>query len=139
MTIINGSSVAVNGKAILIKGDSGSGKSTLALDMISRGAKLIADDKVQVERQPCGTIVLSAPPQIAGMVEARGVGLLRIQYCNSVPLVAIIDLDVSETERLPERKINFLGSNFPLIYGCSKHSLAASMIVMLQGELLQSG
>ena len=42
---VHGTCVEINGEAILIKGDPGVGKSSLALQLIDRGALLIADDQ----------------------------------------------------------------------------------------------
>lgn len=131
MPLVDGTSVAINGKALLIEGASGSGKSSLALDMISRGAELIADDKIQAESRSDGTINLSAPSQIAGMIEARGIGVFRMEYCLSARLVAIVDMGAIETERIPNRKTVFMGVEFPLICGQDRPKLAASLCVML--------
>lgn len=131
MPLIDGTSVAIKGKALLIEGASGSGKSSLALDMISRGAELIADDKIQADSSSDGTIILSAPSHIAGMIEARGIGVFRMEYCLSARLVAIVDMGVVETERMPHRKTVFMGVEFPLICGQNRLGLAASLCVML--------
>ena len=133
--LIDGSAVSVGGKAVLITGSSGSGKSSLALDMISRGAELLADDKIEA-RLVSGTVVLAAPPQIAGMVEARGIGILRLKTRDPAKLAVIVDLDETETERLPQRKTRLLGLEFPLIRGRGRDGLAASLTVMLRAELL---
>lgn len=133
--LICGCAASVNGRAALITGSPGSGKSTLVLEIMSRGGELVADDKVQVQRT--GTSVeLSPPTEIAGMIEARGVGILRHPYCRLAKLVVAVDLNERETERLPNRTIEYLGLEFPLIHGRENSGLAAALCVMLRGQLL---
>ncbi|PIY73077.1 MAG: serine kinase, partial [Rhodobacterales bacterium CG_4_10_14_0_8_um_filter_70_9] len=72
---------AVAGKArgLLILGASGAGKSALALELIALGAALVADDQVALRR--VGEAVVAAPPPpLAGLIEARGLGLLRMPH-----------------------------------------------------------
>ena len=69
---LHGSAVAVGEHALLITGAAGAGKTTLALEMIALGAELIADDRVGAWPDGAGRLWLSAPPNIAGLVEMRG-------------------------------------------------------------------
>lgn len=121
---IHGSAVAFNQKAVLITGAAGSGKSTLALELIALGAKLIADDRVDLTR--AGDSVLAAPPStIAGTVEARGVGLIDMDHVQDVPVAWIVDLDQAETERLPHsRTRHLLDVPCPVILGKERAGLA---------------
>ena len=75
--IVHGSAVSVEGRGCLITGASGSGKSTLALEMIAAGAVLVADDQTRINESPDG-LMMTAPPSIAGRIEARGVGVLKL-------------------------------------------------------------
>ena len=71
-------------------GPSGAGKSDLALRLIDRGAKLIADDRVDLVDDG-NRVVLSAPARIKGLIEVRGLGILR--FANvAAPLVLAIEL-----------------------------------------------
>ena len=72
--IVHGSCVALTGKGLLITGRSGSGKSALCLQMVALGAELVADDRVQLRREE-GQILARAPAAIAGLIEARGIGI----------------------------------------------------------------
>lgn len=88
---------------LLIQGAPGSGKSTLALQLMAIGARLVADDRTVVEPLAEGGLRLSAPKQISGLIEARGMGLLTAD-----PVVAyaraVVDLDTVETDRIPHPK-----------------------------------
>jgi HPr kinase/phosphorylase len=97
------SAVAIDGAGVLITGPSGSGKSGLALQLIALGASLIADDRTRIS-SPDGWPVLHAPERLAGVIEARGVGLLRVPHVACAPLRLIVDMSADETARLPEPK-----------------------------------
>ncbi|MCL3882122.1 HPr kinase/phosphatase C-terminal domain-containing protein [Marivita sp. GX14005] len=129
--VLHGSAVAVNGRAVLIIGASGSGKSALALEMMARGAVLVADDQVRLNPHGNG-VVLTCPKPIAGMIEARGVGLIRAEHVSDIPLALVVDLDQSETERMPpERSITYLGIRFPLIHNVAHRHFPAALIQYL--------
>lgn len=86
------SCVAVGGRAVLIEGPPGSGKSSLALALIDRGAGLIGDDGVVL--QPAGErLVAGPPPNVAGLIEVRNVGLLRRPVAGSAPVALVLVLD----------------------------------------------
>jgi len=94
--------IKVDGLGILLRGRSGSGKSDLALRLIDTGARLIADDYTEL-RTENGRLMASAPATIEGMIEVRGVGVLKIGTAVRANVRAIIDLVGPERiERLPE-------------------------------------
>ncbi|MBT6330605.1 MAG: serine/threonine protein kinase [Kordiimonadaceae bacterium] len=102
MTLYHASCVELGGKGILIEGPSGSGKSDLSLRLIDAGAKLVSDDYVDI-RNENGTLVGYGPPNIEGMLEIRGIGLLKTDYIKSSPLYLTLELTPrDEIERLPE-------------------------------------
>lgn len=102
MTLVHGTCVAIAGRGVLLRGPSGSGKSDLALRLIDGGALLVADDQTRLELD--GEVLLARPPAaIAGMIEVRGLGLVRLPHLERAPLDLVIDLvSPSEVERLPE-------------------------------------
>jgi HPr kinase/phosphorylase len=108
--------VALNGRGVLITGPAGSGKSALALDLISLGAQLVADDGVLLARHG-DRLLARAPAAIRGLIEARGVGLLRADPVDDVSVTLVVDLGLTETERLPPfRTREIEGVTLPLLH-----------------------
>lgn len=113
-TMLHGSAIAIDGKAVLLLGRSGSGKSDLALRLMDRGAILIADDQVVAQAED-GRLWLSAPARLAGLIELRGLGVHHSQYCARAPLLLGFDLD-RPPERLPEIALRPIsGIDVPLL------------------------
>ena len=92
---LHGSCVSKDGNAVLVVGPPGSGKSDLALRLLSRGFELVADDQVDIEDG-----IASSPSEIAGLLEARGLGIVRLPYRARAQLALIIELD-PQSDRLP--------------------------------------
>ena len=102
MIRVHGTSVALDGAGVLLRGPSGAGKSDLALRLIDAGAALVADDQTELRRNAMG-LRMSAPAAIAGLLEVRGVGILRVPSVPSAILRLVVTLVPSEAlERLPE-------------------------------------
>ncbi len=92
------------GQGALLIGPPGSGKSDLALRLIHEGAMLVADDQVDVSFNH-GGLWGAAPAKIAGLIEARGIGLLRLPHAPGARISAVFDLTPgAPIERLPERR-----------------------------------
>jgi serine kinase of HPr protein (carbohydrate metabolism regulator) len=108
------SCVAIDGRGVLIEGPPGSGKSSLALMLIDRGATLVGDDGVLLELRG-GRLWALPPPNIAGLLEVRNVGLVTMA-AEAAPLVLIIRLDPN-APRLPERagQATLAGMSIPAI------------------------
>lgn len=125
------SSVSYKGQGVLILGKSGAGKSTLALELMSRGATLIADDRTVVAALG-NEVLLSAPEALQGRIEARGVGILRTDYAGPTPLKLIVDLDRVEDQRLPQfHTIQLSGKTFPLILNVPQPHFPAAILQYL--------
>ena len=99
--VLQASAVVIDGRALLIDGQPGSGKSSLALALIDRGAGLIGDDAVTLTADG-DRLIASAPPNIAGLIEVRGVGLARLPVARPAPVALILTLGGPLTERLPD-------------------------------------
>ncbi|MDR1806010.1 MAG: HPr(Ser) kinase/phosphatase [Clostridium sp.] len=72
--------VEVAGHGVLITGESGIGKTECALELVRRGHRLVADDRVEIRRVSATTLVGAAPDNIRNFLELRGVGLLNVQH-----------------------------------------------------------
>jgi len=114
--LVHATTVAIGGRAVLLRGPSGSGKSDLALRLIDAGASLVADDQSQLSRDGA-TILVSAPGPIAGRIEVRGLGIVRVGALSVARLALIADLVAPEqVERLPEPcSETILGLAIPLV------------------------
>lgn len=100
---------------VLLRGPSGVGKSDLALRLIDHGAVLVADDQVLLERD--GDRLLASPPEIlAGLLEVRGLGILKFPHEAKAPIRLVVNLvELDEVVRLPETATeDFLGISVPL-------------------------
>ena len=100
--------------AVLILGSSGTGKSDLAIRLIARGAKLVADDQVMLKRRK-DKIIATAPLKIKGLLEVRGVGIVKLASAKSATLKLVIKLTQShKVERLPDVQTHsVLGVSLP--------------------------
>lgn len=104
---VHATCVAIGGLAVLIEGESGAGKSDLALRLIDRGAILVSDDYTRLSSSPEG-LRASAPETIAGRMEVRGVGIVRMPFVSDAPVALLVSLS-DEVERLPEARSRMLG------------------------------
>lgn len=93
---MHGSCASRSGEAVLILGPPGSGKSDLVVRLLARGFSLVADDQVDVTE----TLLASPPDALAGLLEVRGLGILRLEASYPAPLRLVVELG-SQPERLP--------------------------------------
>lgn len=96
---IHATCLVVEKKGVLLLGKSGAGKSDLALRLIDEGARLVADDRVELYFDR-GRLKARAPKPIAGLMEVRGLGVIALPYAPATGLALAVKLG-AET-RLPE-------------------------------------
>ena len=84
---IHASCAAREGAGVLLLGPPGSGKSDLVLRLLDRGFMLVADDRVEIRDGHA-----AAPAALAGLLEVRGLGLLRLPHLPRVRLALAVEL-----------------------------------------------
>lgn len=125
---LHASCVAVGDQAVLIIGASGAGKSTLALELLALGGVLVADDRVILTAKGAA-LIAQAPATVAGLIEARGVGVLNAAYQDTARVTLVIDLDTKEPDRIPiRRQVTILGCDIPLLYRSKSIHLAPAIL-----------
>lgn len=130
--IVHGTSVVFDGHGVLLIGAAGTGKSALALQLMAYGADLVADDRT-VLTQTGDKIMASAPAAIRGLIEARGVGLLRARTGAPCPINLVVDLDQIEAARLPvHREIAVLGQLVTLLHKVDSPHFSAAILQYLK-------
>ena len=93
--------VEVYGEGVLLAGESGVGKSETAIELVKRGHRLIADDAVEICRNPSGGLIGTAPELIRHYIELRGIGVIdvrrlfgmsAVKYDSAIDMVINLEL-----------------------------------------------
>jgi serine kinase of HPr protein (carbohydrate metabolism regulator) len=128
--LLHASTVAIDGHAVLITGLSGSGKSDLALRLIDRGAALISDDYTLITRDD-GVLNATAPANIKGKIEVRGIGIVTITVAESARVALIVRLgeDVPRMRGIDEYQ-TLIGVEVP-VFPLIAHEASAPLKVEL--------
>jgi HPr kinase/phosphorylase len=104
---VHASAVLLGSRAVLIRGASGAGKSRLALRLLEAApatsvqfARLVGDDRVHLQAAS-GRLLVRPAAALAGLIELRGVGILRMPYEPIAVVGLVVDLG-AQAQRLPE-------------------------------------
>ena len=132
---LHATTVAIDGRAVLISGPSGSGKSDLALRLLDRGFALVSDDQTFF-RVSDGRLIASAPPTIRGKLEVRGIGIVDVESIADVPVALVVEL-TSDMQRLPDdsRERTVLDVKVPLVSVDAMTASAPSKVAMALDRL----
>ena len=97
---VHATTVAIDGRGVMLVGASGAGKSDLALRLIDRGAVLVSDDYTDLARRG-DALIATPPPNIAGQIEIRGLGIVDQAFATSILIQLVVSLG-DEIDRMPE-------------------------------------
>lgn len=104
MSLIHATCVVLDDVGVVIRGASGAGKSDLALRLIDDGAALVADDYCNVAVDD-GRLRVTPPANIAGQIEVRGYGIVKMPFRASIAAGLVVDLKAeADIERMPEQQ-----------------------------------
>ena len=121
---VHASAVTVGTTGILIRGPSGAGKSQLAFDLVLAGRArqiadtlLVGDDRIFLSLTG-GHVIARPAPQLAGLIEIRGLGLRRCDFVPQARIGLVVDLAAADAARVPEPEsllTSILGTEIPRI------------------------
>ena len=137
MEQIHATTIYIDGSGVLLSGPSGSGKSDLALRLIDGGARLVADDRTDLALAD-GRLVASAPWEIAGRMEVRGLGVLEKDAVPQTVLTLVVELvDPENVERVPKDvTTTLLGVDVPVV---RLYAFEASAAAKVRAVLMAAG
>jgi HPr kinase/phosphorylase len=104
---VHACAVLAGARAILIRGPAGAGKSRLALGLIQAAeggllsfARLVGDDRLELAASH-GRLLARPAPELAGLIEVRGLGIRRLDHEPVAVVGLVVDLADLQAERLP--------------------------------------
>ena len=140
---IHASAVAIGETGVLIRGPSGCGKSSLAMNLIfaaglmQRFASLVGDDRIDLDTR-AGRLVARGHPKVRGLIEQRGLGIVRMPHEPAVVARLVVDfIAPGEAVRFPEPERNFVAlcgvqlPVLPLLQGAAPYDCAVAVLAYL--------
>ena len=127
-TALHATCVAIDGRGVVLTGASGAGKSGLGLQLIDGGAMLVSDDVTAICREG-PRLIARAPLRGAGLIEARGNGLMRLAYVDQAPIAFFVAVGAAAAERLPKPAYRTeLDVSVPLLRADPRDPASAALI-----------
>ena len=111
-TSMHGVLVDVYGIGMLITGESGVGKSETALELVQKGHRLVADDRVELYQHDELTLVGEAPEILNNLIEIRGIGIVDVMTlfgAGAILDTKQVDLLVHLENWTPDKQYDRLG------------------------------
>lgn len=139
MITIHATTVSLDGRGVILRGPSGSGKSDLAVRLINEGALLVADDQTILFIEG-GRLKAQPPAEIAGKMEVRGVGIIKLGPPAIVPVFLLIDMsDPAEVPRMADfAPVELVGQQVPRIHLAPFEMSATAKVKLALRALLGS-
>jgi HPr kinase/phosphorylase len=141
---IHASAVVIGEIGVVIRGPSGCGKSNLAMGLIlasqrmRRFASLVGDDRLDLEKHG-DRLIARGHPLILGMVEKRGLGIVKIPHETAVVVRLVVDIVApQEAVRFPDPERNHVslgGVQLPVLavlQGAPSYDCALSVLAYLE-------
>lgn len=110
---MHGVLVDIYGMGVMITGDSGVGKSETALELIKRGHRLVADDRIELYVIDDKKVVGEPPEILSHLMEIRGIGIIDVVNLfgvGSIRLSKVVNLVVNLELWDKEKTYDRLGS-----------------------------
>lgn len=119
------------GLGILFVGEAGSGKSSFAAELIARSGELVADDQVLICEEN-GKLFADAPPPLAGVLELRGIGLVKLPYVASTQLHLVVECISGTAEAT---RCELLNVPLPCLRLDMTHAASVAKLIIYAGAL----
>ncbi|MCE3591050.1 HPr(Ser) kinase/phosphatase [Streptococcus sp. XMC] len=120
-TSVHGVLMDIYGMGVLIQGDSGIGKSETALELVKRGHRLVADDRVDVFARDEMTLWGEPAEILRHLLEIRGVGIIDVMSLYGASAVkdsSQVQIAVYLENYTKEQTYDRLGNNAEEIEFC---------------------
>lgn len=139
MITIHATTVSLDGRGVILRGPSGSGKSDLAVRLINEGALLVADDQTILFIEG-GRLMAQSPAEIAGKMEVRGVGIVKMGPPAIVPVFLVVEMvDPGEVPRMADfAPVELVGQQVPRIHLAPFEMSASAKVKLALRSLLGS-
>jgi HPr kinase/phosphorylase len=141
---VHATCIVVGEAGILLRGRPGAGKSTLARRIVEnagrrgRFARLVSDDRVLVEPR-AGRLLARAHGTTAGLIEARGLGLMRADHEAAAIVRLVVDVGGPPLDRMPEKEdLEVVLQGVPLLRLAAGPEEADRVLLHLDGTILHA-